>query len=92
MDTSADPHGRALNLNATDENGMTPLHWLVSRADSVADANVLDWLLNHDVLVNPTDEWGSTPLDWAVFAGLDDLAGKLRFAGGVTRRAPPDQP
>ena len=87
---TVDPHQRAANVNAKDSDGQTPLHWVVSKSVSSFDRSVMEWLLRNGADVNAVDNHGSTPLDWAEFAGLEELAGSLRGAGGVNRRRPPD--
>ncbi len=90
MWASIDPHQRAANVNAKDSRGKTPLQWVVSIVGGAKDRAVLNWLLNNGAEVNAVDNYGSTPLDWAEYAGLEELAGVLRGAGGVNRRRPPD--
>ena len=90
-----DPHGRdtpleVARLDVKDNDGQTPLHWVVSKLASAGDRRVMRWLLSQGVDVNAVDEHGSTALDWAEFSGLDDLAGILRGAGGETMQRPPD--
>lgn len=90
-----DPHGRATpldvaRLDVQDNDGQTPLHWIVSKLSSAGDRRVMRWLLSQGVDVNAIDENGSTALDWAEFSGLDDLAGILRGAGGENMQRPPE--
>lgn len=90
-----DPHGRATplavaRLGVKDNDGQTPLHWVASKLESAGDRRVLRWLLSQGADVNAVDGNGSTALDWAEFAGLDDLAGILRGAGGETMQRPPE--
>lgn len=92
--TPIDPHRRdapleTARLDAKDNDGQTPLHWIASKLASAADRRVVKWLLNQGVEVNAADEHGSTPLDWAEFNGLDGLAGILRRAGGANMQSPP---
>ena len=92
--TPIDPHQRSApldvaRLDAKDNDGQTPLHWIASKLASAADRRVVKWLLSQGVDVNAADEHGSTPLDWAEFNGLDGLAGILRSAGGATMQSPP---
>lgn len=89
---SSDPHRRRVQIDARDNRGLTPLHWVVSRSGSATDRHVMGWLMNLGADINAIDNRGSTPLDWAEFAGLDALAGILRAAGGVNSRMPPIDP
>lgn len=91
LNPSIGPHDTVADVDARDSEGMTPLHWLVSRTISAVDRTVAQWLVESGADVNAVDDWGSTPLDWADFAyGSDsEISGALRGMGGVTRRAPP---
>ena len=85
---SLDPQHRALDVNARDNNGMTPLHWVVNGKGSVEDPHVMEWLLNNGADVNAVDNDGRTPLDWADNLGLGELAYVLRLRGGENRYVP----
>ena len=80
-----DPHERALQVNAKDSNGRTPLHWLVKLSDSSKDVAVLSWLVLAGADVNAVDRFGMTALDWADATGGVELAATLRAAGGEYR-------
>ena len=89
---SLDPHERAVDVNAKDNDGQTPLHWVVSIVDSARDHRVLRWLVNKGADVNAVDNFGSTPLDWAVYTRRDELAEVLRGYGGELRERPNPNP
>ena len=88
---SLDPQHRALDVNARDINGMTPLHSVMTSLGSARDLQVLRWLVHNGADVNAVDNSGWTPLDWADDMGpqlLPGFARYLRAAGGENRRIP----
>ena len=83
-DTSLDPHQRALDVNAKDNDGQTALHYLANRISSAKDVGVLRRLLDYGADINAVDNSGATPLDWTVRVGYVELANELRAFGGGT--------
>lgn len=79
------------DLNARDARGRTPLHWTLpaDRPESPrkttrrGSAAMAGWLISRGALVNPGDSGGKTPLALATAAGLSDIAGILKKAGGL---------
>lgn len=87
IDSTIDPNGRAADVNATDRDGRTPLHWVVMGPGSAQDLQVVVWLIDRGVDVNITDDSGSTALDYAVAIGegTKDLADMLRIVTATTQ-------
>ena len=52
-------HGKA-NVEATNKDGMTVLHWAAQN-----NLDVVQWLVEHGADVNATDNDGKTPLNLA---------------------------
>src|SRR5579872_326173 len=65
------------DINATDSNGMTALHW----AAKVGNKELTELLLTNHAKGNPKDKDGHTPLDLAVLAAHEDVAEVLRGTG-----------
>jgi|SRR5579872_918041 len=65
------------DINATDTNGMTALHW----AAKVGNKELTELLLTNHAKGNPKDKDGHTPLDLAVLAAHEDVAEVLRGTG-----------
>ena len=65
--TPADVQG--INVQATDQNGYTPLHWAVAGNDSI---DIINALIQADADTNAKDKTGRTPLHIAT-AGNDNL-------------------
>ncbi|MDE0625570.1 MAG: ankyrin repeat domain-containing protein [Bryobacterales bacterium] len=65
VDATIDPNGQAADVNARDNEGLTPLHWAVIGPGSAQDLQVARWLIENGADVNATDDLGLTALDWA---------------------------
>ncbi len=73
IDATRDPNGRAADVNIRDNNGSTPLHWLVWPTASARDPRVAEWLILNGADVNAVDTLGQTPRDWAEIRGAEEL-------------------
>jgi ankyrin repeat protein len=65
------------DVNAKDNNGMTPLHYAVFLAPYMSNNSgnkaVAELLLTHNADVNATNNFGATPLYFAAVAGDKDM-------------------
>src|SRR5262245_20623405 len=77
VDTLQGLIARGANVNATQPDGATALHWAVYRDD----AQVTDLLIRAGAAVNSTNELGATPLWLAATAGSTQLVERLLKAG-----------
>ncbi len=65
---------RGANVNATDENGNTPLHWAAKNVHT----DIVELLIDtYHVDVNIQNEWGNTPLHTAAFYGHPNVVSLL---------------
>ena len=67
------------DVNAKDENGVTPLHW--TETEEIAEL-----LIAAGADVNAKDNRGDTPLDTAIRRKRPETADLLRKHGGKTKR------
>ena len=75
-----DPNGRVADSNAQDQNGQTPLHWLVVDGRSAQDRRVALWLVQNGADPHLGDVNGDTPIQLARLMGADELARLLESA------------
>jgi ankyrin repeat protein len=66
------------DVNAKDNNGMTPLHG----AGASGNRRVAELLITYHADVNARDNNGATPLRWALIGNHKDVADLLRQHGG----------
>ena len=61
------------DVNAADDNGVSPLYWAVWKGDSA----ITEYIAANGAEINATNRWGSTPLHWAADLGHDLIIKKL---------------
>jgi uncharacterized protein len=78
--------GRAVDVNASEADGMTALHW-ATRAD---DLEAVDLLIRAGAAVNAANRYGVTPLSLAATNGSGPVSDRLLEAGADPNAANPD--
>ena len=81
---------RALDLDALDGRGMTPLAHAIVADDRSGGDSLVTLLIEHGADVNRPDAYGHTPLMWSVGPGSERLTALLLRAGADPRRCRPD--
>ncbi len=66
-----------VDINAKDEEGMTPLHKAVARGNE----EIVQYLINNGANLNIKDQRKGTPLHWAAFAGRMNMCELLVING-----------
>ncbi len=81
LSTTYDPSARSADLNAKDDEGQTPLHWLaLNSLISAQDPRVALWLLVQGADPRITNDEGLTASEVAEQNGAEELAALLRRA------------
>jgi len=80
----------ALDLNALESRGMTPLAHAIIADDRTGGDSLVTMLIEHGADVNRPDEYGHTPLMWSVGLGSERLTELLLRDGADPRQCRPD--